>query len=317
MRAKFHRALVVATLFCLPACTTIGSAERQAVRYNWAFNDARNEVLLLNIVRAQYRGPLQFSTISTVSGPMRGNIGVSNAFEWVFHGVDKLTPGGSFTFRDPTVTLTPLDSKEFRQGMMNPLNPKYVSELLQQGWDKDVVRYLVAEDAWIKCVEAPRLVPTVKEVLVTGAEAAKMLKEGAGENTDLEIVSTSKESEDKVRIRMTSKPEDTTLKVDPGLCSSGVLDPKTSRFRSPLAMVNYLGKVASPENEYLTLVRARPGKDTPILVATQLRNISYYIPEGGKSSQTLALLAEIIGFQTSNATLDATKPTVTVSAGGD
>lgn len=307
------RAICLALGSCsVAACSTVQSAQRQAVRYNSAFSNARNEILLLNVLRAKNGEPLQFSTISTVTGSMRGNISITTGLEAVFGGDDKLTPGGGFTFRDPSVTLTPLDSKEFRQGMMNAVNAGYYAELLRQGWDYEVVRNLVVAN--LSCVSVNDQKSSVR-VWVSGADAAEMLREGAGKGTKLEIIPSSAKGDDKVLLQFTterSSPE--VAEVSSTVCPTGAMNPKVSRFRSPLEMINYLGRHASDSYDYLRLKSAPRRVPEPALVATAYGGYMYYIDDGDrKSAQTLALLAEIIGFQTTNAELNASKPAITLS----
>lgn len=242
---------------------------------------------------------------------MRGSIGITSAFEWIFHGTDKLTPGGSFTFRDPAVTLTPLDSNEFRQGMMKPVGASYFAELLRQGWDSDVVKDLIVEN--VGCVAAPDPNPIREErrILVSSADAVKILREGAGDKIKLKLL-TEQNDPEKVWVVMSTEPEPGALEIDRSICPLGGLDTKTTKFRSPLSMINYLG--ASGTHPHFQVSTGRPANDQSVLVATQYRSKYYYVSHGRKSAQTLALLAEIIGFQTTNATLDASKPTVTVPA---
>lgn len=302
MNSQLRRASILLASSLLAGCSTIETAQRQAVRYNSAFSNARNEILLLNILRATHREPLQFSTISTVTGPMRGNISVTSAFEWVFHDNDKLTPGGGFTFRDPAITLTPLDTKEFRQGMMKEIEPEYFAGLLDQGWTPDVVLNLVAYGA-IKCTAEPE--PDAATIWVSAADAAKILKEGGGKEAKIKLASPLASSNDRVKVTF-SAPAKSTVKTS--LCPGGVIDVEATRFRSPLGMILFLGTGKS--SEYMQIRQGRPQE--PPFVSTLYRNATYYIPRDEKSAETLALLAEIIGFATTNAELSASKPTVTV-----
>lgn len=297
--------ILTASALCLGACTTIQSATRQAVRYNSAFSNARNEILLLNILRARQNEPLQFSTISTVTGPMRGNINITTGLEWVFHAGDTLSPGGGFTFRDPAITLTPLESKEFRQGMMKSVDADYYSALLRQGWAPELVKELVLETP-IVCVADDSKV--IRSTWLSGAEAAGILKDGIGDDLAVRLSSASRK-DGKVQVTFLSKRS--SIKVDEGVCPSGrFLDPKATRFRSPLAIINYLAVTPGA----LPILKSDQRKaPSDVLVATFHRDGIWYVPRSPDSGAKLSLLAEIIGFQTTDAALQASKPTVTVN----
>lgn len=324
MRAKFRRALIVSAVFSLSACTTIEAATKQAVRYNSAFTNARNEILLLNILRAQNGEPLQFSTISTVQGPMRGNIEVSNTLDWIFHGADevrKLTPDGGFTFRDPTITITPLESKEFREGMMKPVSVEYLNQLVDQEWPVDLVEdmLITVKDCELRSVkEKGVIVKTEREALIPSENAGELLREGAGKGVSIELVGSANDRPEKVRVRFRTEQisiADTT-RINPNICPSGLINVKNTTLRSPLAIIRYLAKrTKSSEYPFLKLESGRLSKSDPTLVATVFRETTYSVPRNEKYAETLALLAEIIGFQTMNAELNANKPIVAIPAG--
>ncbi|MEA3052898.1 MAG: hypothetical protein QOG72_1801, partial [Sphingomonadales bacterium] len=52
----------------LGGCALSQATPKIALDYNRDFADSRNEMLLLNVLRAAAREPLQFSTMGTVQG---------------------------------------------------------------------------------------------------------------------------------------------------------------------------------------------------------------------------------------------------------
>ena len=345
MFPRRHRAILCSALCCLlTSCTTVAMTKKGAVGFNRVFADARNEVLLLNILRAKDGEPLQFSTISTVSGNMRPDMKVTGGLDNLFIGAAKVfNPAGEFGFRNPTITIAPLETKEFRQGMMKPVKIEFIEELINEGWDPKTVFHLVV--AGIKCGDAkkgpefmaqfaesaewktavkkdpdkPAEAPA-KSVAVTAAEATKMLREGAGDSVELEIVeSLAGDGPNTVRVQF-NKPKPQTFLLDrhSRVCGDAVaeLPAKNLILRSPSGMIQYLGKLAGNEsggNAYFQVVKA-PGRiPQDVLVGTRFRHNLYYVPRDGKAPTTMALLAEIIGFQTMDASLNASKPTLTVS----
>jgi hypothetical protein len=108
------------------------------------------------------------------------------------------------------------------------------------------------------------------------------------------------------------------------ICGSNVrsLNPDQLVFRSPEAMIKYLGALARRRpaggNDYFKIVGPIDRIPADALLGTRFRGNLYYVPNERNDenryeyAETLALLAEIIGFQTTNAELNASKPTVTV-----
>jgi hypothetical protein len=79
-------------------------------------------------------------------------------------------------------------------------------------------------------------------------------------------------------------------------------------------MIKHLGAIVrgGGSNPYFKVIQNSKIPQNA-LVGTRFRHNLYYIEQGGNSPQTLAVLAEIIGFQTTDASLNASKPTLTVS----
>ncbi len=381
--------IVLSCLTC--GCTTIEATRDASVRYNSAFANARNEILLLNILRASAQEPLQFSTISTVTGPMRGNVTVGGAIDNVLLGTSKVfNPSSQFVFRNPEVTLTPLDSKEFRQGMGTPVTAAQIDQLLAEGWDRAAVLNLV-----IAGVECPGQPPTktdftvlndanpadqssvsnisrfgllaakakwklgktddtsIGEFKVPAAEGMKAIKEGVGDSYGIAPVrAEAAASSMKIGMKESGQteieglnfsdicgtaPEKAFVKVEADKSASASDGPKLL-FRSPTAMVTYLGRLVALgqrrsepyENAYFWVARAPPGYPMPddspyVPVRTKFHGTDYYIPAAGlrcgpehsdcdKTLQTFGVLAEIIGLQTTQATLEQSKPTLTIGS---
>ena len=348
------------------SCTTVDAARDASVKYNSAFADARNEILLINILRARDQVPLEFSTISTVTGPMRANVDVTSAFEWIFHDNDKLTPGGTLTFRNPAVTLTPLESKEFLQGMAKPLTAEAVDELQALGSDRaavlnlaiagvvcsgteskygnatvlnngrdsrvvaDFERIAAASADWDLTERKPK---PIAHIAVKAPEGAKLVKEGLGDDYSVELADEQASASDmRVSVKSTEK-EIIGLQLG-DLCpthSPHTLvaadrdgdDESNSQkifFRSPAAMIAYLGQLMNvdPMSPFFRVEYAESVSRMPPTAPVRaiFGRYAYYIPsarEGGATTlQTFGILNQIIALQTTQATLDKSKPTLTV-----
>lgn len=122
------------------SCAGQLATNRAAVDYNRAFADSRNEVLLLNILRAWRDEPLQFSAMSQVNGAIRGGATLNLNFQNVILGASEVfNPGLSVTSRNPNVTIAPLDGSSFVTAMTSPVSLQVIDTLLSQGWDANLV----------------------------------------------------------------------------------------------------------------------------------------------------------------------------------
>jgi hypothetical protein len=333
--------LIGAVCLATAGCTSAGATRRGIVTFNNVFSDARNEILLLNILRARDGEPLQFSTVSNVNGNMRAQIGLAGGLDNLLLGAaETFNPSGTVTLRNPTVTIAPLETKEFREGMIKPIDTSVVDQLLQAGWPRDVVLNLViggiqcdpksppdtdivrvgniARRVEWRAVSLKTEKPVVRNVRMSPAEAAKALREGAGEGIKLSIDKDSPPTADSVTVQFKTPEKETKfiLVGKQNICSSLALETDHIVFRSPLGMVRYLGSLSRINDPYFRVFRVVRGVPGPALVSTMFKQTRFYVPNGELSGQTLAVLAEIIGFQTTNATLNASKPTVTVPADG-
>jgi hypothetical protein len=130
-------AVVILSLALGAGCTATQSAQRAAVSYNRAYAESRNEVLLLNVLRAAAREPMQFSAMNQVSGAPREAGMITIPFNNILlGGAEAINPSLGLTARNPTVTIVPLEGREFRQGMATPVPLTLIDELTGQGWDR-------------------------------------------------------------------------------------------------------------------------------------------------------------------------------------
>ncbi|HEX8191333.1 MAG TPA: hypothetical protein VF552_00390 [Allosphingosinicella sp.] len=140
MAREIGRALAAAALMLAAGCTATGSARDAGVSYNRAFADARNEVLLLNILRTAAREPMQFSTINQVTGAPRPGAQITIPFSNILLGGDEsINPTVGLTARNPSITIIPLSSREFMRGMAAPIDFALADHLIAQGWHPEIV----------------------------------------------------------------------------------------------------------------------------------------------------------------------------------
>lgn len=134
----------------LLGCTIVDQYSGRAVVYNLEAEQAEDQAILLNIVRAYLRRPMQFTTVSTITGvasasagtqytlptnipfrpPTQGATGLA-AFPpvptWLFSGS---VSGG------PAFTVPVLDTQEFYQGILKAIPGQLWDVYIQAGYPR-------------------------------------------------------------------------------------------------------------------------------------------------------------------------------------
>ncbi len=146
----------------LSGCAVHQRLATQAVNFNLAVEKTQNEMLLLNVIRAQDRMPMYLTGMSTLTG------GVQTTFSATAGGTytrTKGSPGGvapmqtmtdtlAHTYmpsamasesENPAYTLTLLDNQEFMRGFMSPVGKDILAYYWSQGWPPELLVYLLVK----------------------------------------------------------------------------------------------------------------------------------------------------------------------------
>jgi hypothetical protein len=144
---------ILALLALLMAgCISSRQISVRAVDYNVAAADARNEMLLLNVLRARDRKPMVFTGLSRITGSIRAEARVGAAVQagGDASDVQVVTPSAGFSDA-PSFDVAVLDSQEFTRGIMTPLRFKLLEYLWDQGFNREVLLYLTVERIELDC----------------------------------------------------------------------------------------------------------------------------------------------------------------------
>ena len=153
MSPRFAAPLLAAAL--LAGCSHAGSITHLSADYNAAMADVRNQQLLVNILRAAAREPLQFSSMGEVTATVHRSAGIDTTLENIIAGgANAVSHTVSVeASNDPVVSFTPLSNKEFIAGMLKPTTPETLQQFIDHGWDAEfMLPLLVAE---YKCPGEP------------------------------------------------------------------------------------------------------------------------------------------------------------------
>jgi hypothetical protein len=176
MRAKIGRAAglvgAIALAQVVAACAIIDSYSGRAVDFNREAELAQEQVLLLNIVRASLRRPMQFTSLQSVtgSGSASGSLqgGAISTRQTPLISLFGLTPPAASTVisriasanvsgnaqlsGSATFTVPVLDTQEFYQGILNPIPLQAFDYYLQQGFPPQLLF-----DLFVQKIEITRL----------------------------------------------------------------------------------------------------------------------------------------------------------------
>lgn len=152
MRGAIRGAAALAALALASGCMSMRTPMTDfATDYNRVIADSRNEMILLNILRAQHREPVYFSSVSQIEGALSVGAEASSELGLGYDG-DPATEDVSVApslavsaASEPTFTVVPLNTAEFVRGVLTPIRPETIRLLLSQGWRDYLLAPLLIE----------------------------------------------------------------------------------------------------------------------------------------------------------------------------
>ncbi len=145
VRRSTTAGLIALAATALGGCSHAGNVSEMATDYNRAIAQARNEQVLLNVLRSSAREPLQFNAFSEIAATVNRSVGIDTvATNLIAGGGNAISPtlrlGGSTV---PIVRIAPLSSREFTDGFLRPITPEALHLFISQGWDGEFLLPLV------------------------------------------------------------------------------------------------------------------------------------------------------------------------------
>lgn len=154
----------------LAACAIVDEYSGRAIVYNLQAEQAQQQALLLNVVRASLRRPMQFTGLQTITGTASASgsvaAGATAASQTPYISMFNLIPANSSSLVSraltgnlggtasmsggPTFTVPVLDTQEFYEGLLTPIPGQLLDLYLQAGYPRDVMFNLVIERIIIK-----------------------------------------------------------------------------------------------------------------------------------------------------------------------
>jgi hypothetical protein len=170
LRTRVVNVCVAVTFLGLAACGVVDQYSDRAVVYNLQAERAQEQALLLNVVRASLRRPMQFTGLQTITGTASSSSSISTGDiltkQTPYISLFNLTPANSSTALSrittqtlgatstmsggPTFTVPVLDTQEFYRGFLNPVSGQLLDLYIQYGYPRDVLFNVMIEKIIIK-----------------------------------------------------------------------------------------------------------------------------------------------------------------------
>lgn len=144
------------TILCvasLAGCSFTDSVDSRYETINRSTDAARNQAILINIIRASHAEPLNFVAFSKVSGTTSTGLGVGLPSFVV--GPDRLQNQKQFTFGNSTLNSTVsanssfdiavLDTKDFYGALLAPVDDLTLNFFQRQGYPRELLFWLFAD----------------------------------------------------------------------------------------------------------------------------------------------------------------------------
>ena len=127
-------------------CVSPVAMHRAVLEYDWTVNRIETELLLLNIARTRYHEPIHFTAVSNIAATFdfRVNTGITGLLAGTPAADSLALTLGSSAAENPTVTIIPIQGKEFTKRLLTPITEDTIFFLAQQGIDPAILFRLVS-----------------------------------------------------------------------------------------------------------------------------------------------------------------------------
>jgi hypothetical protein len=151
-RASLILAFTHLSLVAVGGCAVVDQYGARAIEYNEQTAASKSSTILLNILRAAYREPLQFTDVTTVTGTASAQGGVNATIPLRIGGTSftapqilELNPSASVS-GGPNFSVANLSTQEFYQGLQSPIPAQAVANYAAAGVPLNLLLPLLISD---------------------------------------------------------------------------------------------------------------------------------------------------------------------------
>ncbi|HTS41128.1 MAG TPA: hypothetical protein VMH84_11385 [Xanthobacteraceae bacterium] len=165
----------------LAGCAIVDKYSERAIDYNLQAEKTQTQNLLLNVIRASLRRPMQFTGLTSISGnatasgsvsggyinqhqtpfqslfgiPATGTINPAVGATTIARSVSGTGTGTAALSGGQTFTVPVLDTQEFYRGILSPLSPQIVDYYVQQGYPPEILFDLFVNSVEMIATDSP------------------------------------------------------------------------------------------------------------------------------------------------------------------
>jgi len=149
-------ALLAGLLVTLSGCLGPVSLHQAVLGYDRTVSQLEQEMLLLNIARLRHRLPVHFTVTSSIAATFdyRTSVGFSGTYTanptWFF---SPTFSAGATVAENPTMSIVPVQGREFTERVLTPMNEGKFEFLVFQGSTIDMVMRLMADGIAVQTPE--------------------------------------------------------------------------------------------------------------------------------------------------------------------
>ena len=170
VRSRLGTLACAAFSLTLTSCATMVDFSSWAVGYNKSVEEARNQLMLLNIIRASENMPLMFTGVQVVRGNGQNTVGGSAG---ITRSITDTTASGALASTTETNALAPsislqvssgfnfdvvvIDSAEFLKGLLTPVSVSTFNHYTQHGIPEELLMHLLVENITISKAGQPTM----------------------------------------------------------------------------------------------------------------------------------------------------------------
>jgi hypothetical protein len=145
-----------AAVAILAGCAIVDQYSGRAVVYNLEAEQAQGQALLLNVVRASLRRPMQFTSLNLITGAATASGSASVAIPFGAGGASyKTGTFGTSVGGGPTFAVPVLDTQEFYNGLLAPIPGQMWDLYIQAGYPRELLFDLFIEKIVIRKSSCP------------------------------------------------------------------------------------------------------------------------------------------------------------------
>jgi hypothetical protein len=145
---EMRRAVTITAIAgCLYGCTWLSpeSLSKYSLDYNSAIQDSGDKLLVINVLRARDQAPLHFGDLPSIHETVQftGGIAPTVLFGPAHAGSPSNTVAPTASIQDsPSFEMDNLDTQDFTNGIMSPIQTKVVKYWLDRGLDQRIALLL-------------------------------------------------------------------------------------------------------------------------------------------------------------------------------